>query len=282
MPGYSFAGLRIYAEGELPLPPGAEPWDLFIKHREFSHDANDLVQDAVVLSWVVVKDHYALRAGGIDFVLREQLLEVNRPLESAADMIVRAALGFVAVTRGLCSFHGSAAARTGSAVLIVGNKGAGKSTTVTGLLRRGWGLLCDDLVSVNEGIVSPTVLNTRLLPDVWPLLGGDSQALPGADGKFALSFPAATSTRLKATIVLRVGDALAQEEVTGHRKLQMLLPHLNNLPGVGDPAARLAAAAQTVAPLRVVMLTRPVQRLALDEVLDAIEAIVSDVSEKEK
>ncbi len=282
MPGYSFAGLNIYADGALPLPPGAEPWDLFIKQQEFSHKAKDLAQDAGGLSWAAVNNHYALRAGGVDFVLRDHLLEVNRPLEAAADMIVRAALGFVAVTRGLCSFHGSAAARGGSAVLIVGNKGAGKSTTVTGLLRRGWGLLCDDLVSVNQGIVSPTVLSTRLLPDVWQLLGGDPKALPGADGKFALSFPAATSTRLSAAIVLKTGESLTVEEVTGHRKLQLLLPHLNTLPGVGDPAARLSAAAQTIAPLRVVELTRPVQRLALNEVLDALEAIVSDVSEKEK
>ncbi len=282
MPGYSFAGLNIYADGDLPLPPGREPWDLFIKQREFSHKAEALSQDAGGLSWGAVNNHYALRAGGVDFVLRDHLLEVNRPLEAAADMIVRAALGFVAVTRGLCSFHGSAAARGGSAVLIVGNKGAGKSTTVTGLLRRGWGLLCDDLVSVNEGMVSPTVLNTRLLPDVWRLLGGDPAALPGADGKFSLSFPVAASAWLKAGIVLKVGESWAQEEVTGHRKLQMLLPHLNNLPGVGDPAARLAAAAQTATRLRVVTLTRPVQRLALDEVLEAVEAIVSDVSEKEK
>ena len=132
MPGYSFAGLNIYADGDLPLPPGREPWDLFIKQREFSHKAEALSQDAGGLSWGAVNNHYALRAGGVDFVLRDHLLEVNRPLEAAADMIVRAALGFVAVTRGLCSFHGSAAARGGSAVLIVGNKGAGKSTTVTG------------------------------------------------------------------------------------------------------------------------------------------------------
>ena len=290
MPYYSFAGLHLDSEGELPLPTSlpvptensetSETSDtspnpvLRLRYRTFELEDQKLNQEAGGLSWGKFEHAFGLRVGKIDFLYQGDLLEVNTPFETAADFLVRAALGFVAVARGFCAFHGSAAGKNGKAVLIVGNKGAGKSTTVTGLLQRGWGLLCDDLVAVRQGWVHPTVLQTRLLPDSWKALGGSLQAVPGADGKISWSFGASHPALLGGAVVLQPGEEFATQEIHGHRKLQLLLPHLNHLPGVGDPAQRLTEAAEVVNTLRVRLVTRPVQRLALSEVQDTIEDLI--------
>ena len=51
----------------------------------------------------------------------------------------------ILVRRGLLSFHAAALAKSGRAILIMANKGAGKSTLSWALQSRGWQLLADDL-----------------------------------------------------------------------------------------------------------------------------------------
>ena len=52
------------------------------------------------------------------------------------------------------SLHGSAAARGGDGVLLLGPPGAGKSDLVLRLLERGFVLVADDRVLVRDGIAS--------------------------------------------------------------------------------------------------------------------------------
>ncbi|WCM26969.1 hypothetical protein NDN01_23790 [Sphingomonas sp. QA11] len=47
--------------------------------------------------------------------------------------------------RGLVSLHGATLSRDGRCIMLVGDKGAGKSTLAGALLRHGWSLLTDDL-----------------------------------------------------------------------------------------------------------------------------------------
>lgn len=51
--------------------------------------------------------------------------------------------------------HGSCASRGGGAVLIVGPPGSGKSDLVVRLLARGFSLVADDQVDVQDGVASP-------------------------------------------------------------------------------------------------------------------------------
>lgn len=60
----------------------------------------------------------------------------------------------VLVRQGRTSFHAAALFRNGNAILIMGGKGAGKSTLSAALQQQGWSLMADDLVRVDtfEGV----------------------------------------------------------------------------------------------------------------------------------
>lgn len=88
----------------------------------------------------------------------------------------------VLVRRGLLSLHAAALARDGRAILIMADKGAGKSTLSWALQRRGWDLLADDLarVSAVDGIwsVYPGHRQTKLTPAAALAFGHATETMP--------------------------------------------------------------------------------------------------------
>ncbi|MFD0390218.1 hypothetical protein ACFQ4K_24370 [Tistrella bauzanensis] len=98
---------------------------------------------------------------------------------------------------GLVSFHAAALVKQGAAVLIMGRKGAGKSSLAGALYRAGWQPLADDLVRIvgNNGCWHAAAggTATRVNADTARALGFDPAtlatrwSLPGAAGnKFLL------------------------------------------------------------------------------------------------
>ena len=79
-------------------------------------------------------------------------------------------LGILLHQRGLLVLHASAVNVEGEAVLFIGEKGAGKSTTAAALLARGHTLLSDDVVAIDTSSpehprVLPAFPQLRLWPD---------------------------------------------------------------------------------------------------------------------
>lgn len=70
--------------------------------------------------------------------------------ENVEELLYETVLRGVLVRLGLVSFHAAALVREGRAVLLMGNKGAGKSTLSSALLAAGWTLLADDLVRLDQ------------------------------------------------------------------------------------------------------------------------------------
>jgi hypothetical protein len=69
-----------------------------------------------------------------------------RPLTAAVQRLKRTVLlRFMEARRDLIWLHAGAAARNGTAVLVAGPSGGGKSTTIAGLCRSGWTHVSDDL-----------------------------------------------------------------------------------------------------------------------------------------
>ena len=69
-----------------------------------------------------------------------------RPLTAAVQRLKRTVLlRFMEARRDLIWLHAGAAARHGTAVLVAGPSGGGKSTTIAGLCRSGWTHVSDDL-----------------------------------------------------------------------------------------------------------------------------------------
>ncbi len=88
----------------------------------------------------------------------------------------------VLVCRELLSFHAAALAKDGSAVLILADKGAGKSTLSWALQRQGWQLLADDLARVDtvggRWSVFPGHRQTKLTPAAAQAFGHSTEHLP--------------------------------------------------------------------------------------------------------
>ena len=85
-------------------------------------------------------------------------------------------LGSLLAPHGRFVLHGGAIQRDGSAVLILGSSGMGKSTLTLGALQDGWSVLADDLVVVRcgptgplvSGIPKPLVVPREVLPQEPP------------------------------------------------------------------------------------------------------------------
>ena len=63
--------------------------------------------------------------------------------------LVGPVMGFILRQRGLTCLHGSALAIHGRAFALVGEAGAGKSTTAAALALRGWPVLCEDVCALD-------------------------------------------------------------------------------------------------------------------------------------
>lgn len=102
--------------------------------------------------------------------------DLGRVFRQAAGFMLAALLG----PRGLYVLHGGAIARDGSAVLILGDSGVGKSTLILGALQDGWSALSDDLVVIRLSPSGPTVsgIPKALTVPADLLSGQDSASTP--------------------------------------------------------------------------------------------------------
>jgi hypothetical protein len=91
-------------------------------------------------------------------------------------------LGLVLRLRGVTCLHGSAIAVGKQAVILVGESGAGKSTTAAALARRGFPVVADDFAALTDRetqfLVQPGYPNLLLLPSSVQALWGRPDALP--------------------------------------------------------------------------------------------------------
>jgi hypothetical protein len=92
-------------------------------------------------------------------------------------VFLEAVMRVVLFRRGLVSAHAAALVREGRAVLVLGTKGAGKSTLSSALIECGWQLLADDLVRIEEidgyWCAYPGMSRLKLNPDVLVASGRD-------------------------------------------------------------------------------------------------------------
>jgi hypothetical protein len=103
-------------------------------------------------------------------------------LEDAATYLMGPVLGFVLRLRGMVSLHASAVAIGDRAIALVGEGGAGKSTTAAAFACLGYAVLCDDLVPLADQtghfLAQPAYARVNLWPDSVRALFGSEEALP--------------------------------------------------------------------------------------------------------
>lgn len=112
---------------------------------------------------------------------------VVSPLDQASDDQIRlyllgTCMGAILMQRKVLPLHGSAIAIDGKAYAIVGDSGAGKSTTASALLKLGYELISDDVIPVtltpdNVPMVTPAYPQQKLWQESINEFGMDSKNL---------------------------------------------------------------------------------------------------------
>ncbi|HEU4795596.1 MAG TPA: hypothetical protein VFT02_08190 [Pyrinomonadaceae bacterium] len=110
-------------------------------------------------------------------------------LEDTATYLLGPVMGFVLLLRGLVSLHASAIVVDEAAIALVGPAGAGKSTTAAAFSARGFSVLAEDVVTLDDAcegredrtdrfFVRPAYPCIRLWPASAASLFGSRSALP--------------------------------------------------------------------------------------------------------
>jgi hypothetical protein len=158
------------------------------------------------------------------------------------------------------ALHAGAVDLGGQAVLLIGAKETGKSTTIAHLAERGITVIADDLAVLDDGRV---------------LAGPRSIDLRGADGagdvvrdgeRTRLTLPAAPAALpVGGCAVLRWGSEVGADPVAPAERVGILASERSFYRLAGDPSAILHLAG-----LPMIALTRPQERSALEPAAEAL------------
>ena len=127
-------------------------------------------------------------ADGTEFLLDHGATEIwadwpePLTLEDAATYLLGPIMGFVMLLRGVVCLHASAIAIGDEAVAVLGPAGSGKSTTAAAFSERGYGVLAEDVVTLDDRgdrfLVRPAYPCIRLWPASVKALYGSESHLP--------------------------------------------------------------------------------------------------------
>jgi hypothetical protein len=196
-----------------------------------------------------------------------------------------APLAALCYQRGMAVWHAATAVRDGGAVVLAGESGTGKSTLLAGLMKRGWGMLGDELavLAVGEGdavLALATGAEVRLWPDAIDGLesqsagagiqGAGPRALAAGDRALHGATPIRSIWQLTlhnhAGVEITTEAGFARFDALGKLTFNGRVAH-----ALLDRRAylRIAAAAASTIPLR--HARRPRGEWTVPELTDAIE-----------
>jgi hypothetical protein len=147
--------------------------------------------DPRLIIWKSADDrYYHFRySDGTEFLVESHGAEVwgtwpaeTLTLEDTATYLLGPIMGFVLLLRGNICLHASAIVIGKKAIALLGPAGSGKSTTAAAFANRGYGILAEDVLSLNERgrtfWVQPGYPTIRLWPQSVQALYGASHELP--------------------------------------------------------------------------------------------------------
>src|SRR6266853_327014 len=106
----------------------------------------------------------------------------NYALEDACTYLVGPVIAFALRLRGIICLHASSIAVDGRAIALLGQPGAGKSTTAAAFARLGYSILSDDVAVLDDRgdqfLVQPGYPRVNLWPESVRALFGSEDALP--------------------------------------------------------------------------------------------------------
>jgi hypothetical protein len=186
--------------------------------------------------------------------------------------------------RGLLVLHANAVETSGGVIVIGGESGTGKSTTLAALLDRGCRMLSDDVTALRPGDapgsveVLPGAAQTHLTKDAAEGLGylvDPAQLQPWRRMKAAIATHdgmASRAGRLRALYVLGLsrGDDVAVTEVSGGDKFHALQKCVYGPMFTEEHPALFPFMSTVVAAVPFFRLERPAGRWSVSEVANAV------------
>jgi len=201
--------------------------------------------------------------------------------------VMGSSMGATMMLRGTLVLHGNSFRVGDAAAVVLGRSGSGKSTLAAEFDRRGYDVLSDDVVPVDEdGNALPGHPRIKLWPDALDRLGRTSEGLEkvhtGLDKyHLPLSRGALEPLPLRWIYVLErhTGDDLRLEPAQGAVTFALLHEHTyRNEFLVGDEAAalHLRQCARLLARTRLTRVLRPAETMSAEATADAILADISE------
>jgi hypothetical protein len=208
--------------------------------------------------------------------------DVHPSVARATVLLAGPVLGSVLRLRGTTSLHGCAVAVGGAAIVLLGERRAGKSSLAAALAQRGHRVLADDVAAIVEEpagwTVQPGYPRLRLAEATIAALRDGGPVPPDGDKRY-VELSCAAGARawrfaseplpLRSIYVLERGAALAApqlSELGGAHQLALLVRHLRTAVLPLPPAVR----ADELARLARLATATSVRRLTCPEGLDGL------------
>lgn len=203
-------------------------------------------------------------------------LQLDRPYDD--ELVLHPFLAMTAAISGWwlgrTVLHAGAFVVDGAAWGVLGRKGAGKSSLLAQLASQGVGVMCDDVLVVDEGVAhaGPSCIDLR--PSAAERFGGEPLGIVGARERIRLRVPqTAPVVPLRGWVVPEWGDTLHVTAAPAPSRLPHLLGNLALYRGLRDPVAALSLAA-----LPLLLWTRPRSWSAMSDGASELLAAVRDHS----
>ncbi|MDQ0256590.1 hypothetical protein J2S74_004012 [Evansella vedderi] len=185
---YTAFGLNVLSE--IPLPElsinslGGQHVDVVIHYADLKKEWNSMADGNIY--FIVKPDLVMFQIPNLAIFKVEHGKNISFSPTSKVDedhirlYLLGTCMGAILMQRKILPLHGSAIAIDGKAYAIVGDSGAGKSTTASALLARGYQLISDDVipVSLNEGkvpMVTPAYPQQKLWQESIDEFGMESR-----------------------------------------------------------------------------------------------------------
>ncbi len=191
MSTYSAHHLTIRSEIEFPeLKKSEGKKDLTIKYGSFHYSFRDILDKGVfriASQYILTRDGVFLKWNDIDICqIKSQEIIVNPDTgiedNFSRSLILGPALGIYLHLQGRIVLHASTINMQGTGVGFVGHNGAGKSTTTSYLLKKGYPLVADDVSSLefinNIPLVYPGIPRIKLWPETMDLWDEKLECFP--------------------------------------------------------------------------------------------------------
>lgn len=295
---YSLCGWHLRSDRSLPLiavPDAAQSTpDIYVTHAVIPCiDQPTLFSSPFVTLYA--NDQALIRIGHTVSLLvtagQHIIIEAGSETTQGEIMtfLLGPALGMICHQRQALPLHGASIRIGHAAVTLVGNSGAGKSTTSTALISRGHQLLCDDITVVDplKTEVKPSFPTIKLWQDAASALSIQTDNLQTVRvGLKKYHYPVGSSfsslpTRLQAIIILAPRSHIASAELIPLGKIGALAqlrqhiyrPRLAKL--LGAEQIYFKQLGQLISTVPVMVLERPDNLSQLDRAIELIEHAVA-------